>query len=166
MSFRTLVAVGAVLFATPVFADGIEVHDAYAIAALPTSVSGAAFMTIHNHGGAADRLIGLRSDAAERMDLHANVETDGVMQMVSIADGIDLPVNGQIVLSRGADHIMMLGLTEPFVDGTVFTLTLEFEVAGDVVVEVPVDLKRVTGDAMDHGGMDMNSMDMTDPISE
>ena len=166
MSLRTLVVTALIVFSSPAVADGIEVHDAYAIAALPTSVSGAAFLTIHNHGVAPDRLIGIRTNAAERADLHANVETDGVMQMVSIADGIDLPKDGEIVLSRGADHIMLLGLTAPFLDGKVFTLTLEFEVAGDVVVEVPVDLARMTGDAMDHSGMDMNSMDMTEPASE
>ena len=157
MSTRALAILAFMLASAPAFADGIEVHDAYAIAALPSSVSGAAFLTIHNHGGGPDRLTGLRTDMAERAELHANVETDGVMQMLRIADGIALPKDGEIVLSRGGDHIMLFGLAEPFVDGKVVTVTLQFAVAGDVSVEVPVDLDRMTLDAMDHSGMAMDA---------
>ena len=39
-------------------------------------------------------------------------------------------------------------LTRPFTEGETVTVTLEFEVAGPVVVEIPVDLQRMDG----HGG--------------
>ena len=61
-------ALAAVLaaFACPALADGIEVHEAYAIQAMPGGPTAAAFMVIHNHGGPADRLVDVRSDIAAR----------------------------------------------------------------------------------------------------
>ena len=47
-----------------------------------------------------------------------------------------------LMLQRGGKHVMMMGLTETFDQDKVIEITLTFEKAGDVVVEVPVDLKR------------------------
>jgi periplasmic copper chaperone A len=148
---RVAFAVSALFLAAPVWAEeGIEIHDAYAIAS-PGGMSGAAFMTIHNHGGPSDRLIAVRSDAAARVELHANVESaDGVMSMVHLEDGVDLPAEGEILLERGGEHIMFMGLREPFEDGRILQVTLLFEVAGEVTVAVPVDLARMTTDAHSH----------------
>jgi periplasmic copper chaperone A len=129
----------------------IEVHDAYAISARPDAPSGAAFMVIHNHGGADDRLIGARSAAAARVELHTHIETDGVMQMTEIEGGLPLPTDGEILMERGADHVMFMGLTSPWEDGATIDLILIFEVAGEVPVTVPVDRSRLGGE---HGGMD------------
>ena len=133
---------------------GIQVHDAYAFAALPTAPTAAAFMMIHNHGTVDDHLISVSSDVAARTELHDHVMNDaGVAQMVQRAEGYDIPgYDGELLLQRGGAHVMFMGLKEPFVDGMVIALTLHFEKAGDVVIEVPVDLSRMTEDAapMDH----------------
>jgi periplasmic copper chaperone A len=122
----------------------IEVHDAWAYAATPNAMAGALYMVIHNHGGPDDRLIGVTSDAAARVVLHATVENaDGTMGMVALDDGVPLPDGGTILLEQGGDHIMMMGLTAPWPDGHVVDLTLEFDIAGPVVVRVPVDRARL-----------------------
>ncbi len=164
MSFKTtlLAAIAAVSIALPALADGIEVHDAYAIQATPMSPSGAAFMEIHNHGGPDDRLIDVRADVAERVELHTHIQNaDGVMQMVHVEEGFDLPTDGEISLARGGNHVMFIGLKAPLEDGAVFPLTLVFEKAGEVVVDVSVDLVRMTEDmgAMEHGAMEHGAMD-------
>lgn len=150
-------ALAAISLGAPALAE-VEVHDAYAIAATPTSVSGAAFMSIHNHGGAADRLIGVRSDVAERTELHTHLMTDdGLVQMIHVTEGFDFPTDGAILLERGGHHVMFMGLTTPLIDGAVVDITLVFKLAGEVTVQVPVDLSRLGGDmgddmgAMDHG---------------
>lgn len=152
---RVAFAVSALFLAAPAFAEeGIEIHDAYAIAA-PGGMSGAAFMTIHNHGGAPDRLIDVRSDAAAKVELHTHTEnSDGVMTMVHVEEGFDLPTDGEILMDRGGNHIMFMGLSQPFEDGVVLSVTLVFETAGEITVDVPVDLSRMAGDAMDMGAMD------------
>ncbi|HAR50783.1 MAG TPA: copper-binding protein, partial [Roseovarius nubinhibens] len=49
-------------------------------------------------------------------------------------------------------HVMFMGLTQPFREGESVPLTLTFEQAGDVVIEVPVDLQRSEMGGHDHAG--------------
>ncbi|WP_113912273.1 copper chaperone PCu(A)C [Roseovarius dicentrarchi] len=155
MSFtiRTLAATAAIALAMPAFAQSIEVQDPYARSASPTAKTGAAFMHIVNTGEA-DRLISAASPAAELVQLHTHMESgDGVMQMVHVEEGFDLPAGETIRLERGGKHVMLMGLTEPMEQGATVSVTLTFENAGDIVVDVPVDLERMPGD-MDHGAME------------
>ena len=144
---------------------GIQIHDPYAFAALPNAPTAAAFMIVHNHGTEDDRLLSVSSDVAARTELHDHVMgADGVAQMVHVAEGFVLKgYDDELRLERGGAHVMFMGLKEPFTDGMTFPLTLHFEKAGDVVVEVSVDLARMTaaaaggehaghGDHAGHGG--------------
>ncbi|MCQ0093648.1 copper chaperone PCu(A)C [Roseovarius sp. M141] len=151
-TFRTLAATAAIVFAMPAFAGSIEIADPYARSAAPTAKTGAAFMQIVNHGEA-DRLINAASPAADLVQLHTHVEgDDGVMKMMHVEEGFDLPAEGTLSLERGGKHVMMMGLTSPLEQGATVSVTLTFEKAGDLVVEIPVDLERMPGDGakMDH----------------
>ena len=142
MSFTSTLmgAVAALAFAAPAFAE-VEVHDAYARSS--NAMAGAAFMVIHNHGDEDDHLLGVSSDAAARVELHTHIEdADGVMRMTHMEEGFDLPAGGEIIMKRGAEHVMFMGLTEPFVQDETISVTLMFENAGEVVIEVPVDQDR------------------------
>jgi copper(I)-binding protein len=148
----------AVAFAFPVLADGITIVDPYARTSAMMSQSGAAFMVIENTGTADDRLVSATSDVAERVELHTHKEdADGVMQMIEVTEGFVIPAGGQHALARGGDHVMFLGLTRPLAQGDVVSVTLTFEKAGDVVVEVPVDLERKPDQAMQHQHGQMGS---------
>lgn len=152
---NTLAGLLAATLAIPAWADSeIEIHDAYARAALPSGPTGAAFMIVHNHGDTDDRLIGVSTDAAERAELHTHAEgADGMMQMRRVEGGFDLPAGGEVVLERGGHHVMLMGLTTPFEQGATITVTLEFEAAGPVEIDVPVDNTRAPGGhgEMEHG---------------
>ena len=146
MPLKPLMIAGALaLAALPAAAeDGIVIEDAYARSSGMMAASGAAFMMIENRTGADDRLIGAASEAAERTELHTHEEDDmGVMRMIHVEEGFALPAGETLALARGGRHVMFLGLTEPFEPGESVTLTLEFETAGEVTVEVPVDLERM-----------------------
>jgi copper(I)-binding protein len=56
---------------------------------------------------------------------------------------------------------MFMGLTGPFEQGMTFPLVLVFEKAGEITVDVTVDLERqdAMDHGMDHGKMDHGSMD-------
>lgn len=141
----TLVAAtAAVILAVPAFAaDTIAVHDAYARSSTPTSPSGAAFMVIENTGDADDRLVSAASDVAARVELHTHKENaDGVMQMMEVEEGFVIPAGGKHMLQRGGDHVMFMGLKAPLEQGATVPVTLTFEKAGEVSIEVPVDLER------------------------
>ncbi len=137
-----LAALAAVL-ALPVQAgETIAVSDAYA-RFMPGGMAGAAFMVIENHGEEADRLTGVASDLAERVELHSHrTGSDGVMQMLHVTEGFEIPAGGSHALERGGDHVMFMGLTERPADGATVTVTLSFEKAGEIAVEVPVDNAR------------------------
>ena len=155
MSFKTTVTgllAATCLLANSAFADGIMAQDAYARAATPNAKAGAAFMMLMNTSDQDDRLIGVRSDAAKRVELHTHIETDeGVMQMTQIEDGISLPAGEMHMMARGGDHVMLMGLNGPLVQGESIEVKLVFEKAGEVVIEIPVDNeRRGTHSAMDH----------------
>ena len=153
--FKTSALIGAtaLFLATSAMAE-IEVHDAYARSSASMSTSGAAFMMIHNHGGEDDRLVAVSTDIAARAELHTHEQdANGVMRMIHVEEGFDLPDDGEIAMQRGGAHVMLMGLTDTLEQGDIVTLTLTFEKAGDVVIEVPVDLER-----QDHGGMTHGTM--------
>lgn len=154
MSYRSLFAAAfaATLIAIPAWADGIKILDPYARAANPNAKSGAAFMMLMNESGQDDRLIAARSDAAKRVELHTHLETgDGVMQMTEIEGGIELPAGATYHMMRGADHVMLMGLTGPLEQDAEIEVTLVFEQAGEVVVTIPVDNARKPAKGA-HGG--------------
>jgi copper(I)-binding protein len=155
--FKTTLIAGAVALASvlPAFAE-IIIEDAYARSASPMAKSGAAFMMIKN-SGEADRLIAASSDAAARTELHTHLEGEnGVMRMVHVEEGFELPADGMIAMQRGGKHVMLMGLNAPMEQGATVTVTLTFEKAGDVVVEVPVDLERQDHGGINHGHGGMN----------
>lgn len=156
MSFKSIciAALAVTSFALPVFAGDtakIMIDDPYARVSTAGSKSGAAFMMIMNHTDTDDRLIAVTADIAERAELHTHKEdANGVMKMLHVEDGFAVEAGGMHPLKRGGDHIMLIGLTQSLFHGDTVSVTLTFEKAGDISVDIPVDLERKP----DHGAMD------------
>ncbi|MCB2116064.1 MAG: copper chaperone PCu(A)C [Rhodobacteraceae bacterium] len=140
---QTTLAAAAALIALPACAaDTITVKDAYA-RFMPGAMAGAAFMVIENTGDADDQLIDAASDVSMRTELHTHkAGADGMMQMIHVPEGFTIPAHGDHLLQRGGDHVMFMGLKERPAEGAMVHLTLTFEKAGTVEVDVPVDSKR------------------------
>ena len=140
------------LAATPLFANDISVEDAFARASRPGAPTGAMFMTIHNAGDASDRLISAASPVAKLVELHTHIEEGGVMKMRQVEGGFEIPAGGMHALARGGDHVMLMGLTQSLENGDTVPLTLIFENAGEMALEVTVDNDREQGQhGMQHG---------------
>lgn len=134
----TILAALIAVLATPTLAE-IQIRNAYARSGMPGSSSGAAFMTIVNTGPGNDRLIGVATEAARKIELHANIVVDGIAQMRPLEDGIALPAGTLTQLMRGGDHVMLMGLVVPLVQDETIRITLIFEEAGEMLVDIPVD---------------------------
>lgn len=150
MSLKSVLfaAVAAVSLAGAASAEGtkIMVQDQYARVSTKMASSGAAFMNIMNMSSEADQLLAVRSDVAKRVELHTHMESgDGVMKMMHVEDGFAIPAEGSHMLQRGGDHVMFMGLTETLEHGDVVPLTLVFKSAGEINIEIPVDLERKPG---------------------
>ena len=147
---RLAALIAPALFPLAALADGIEVHDPFALIS-PAGQSGAAFMRIENTGPADDRLIAARADIAERVELHTHLIDDiGTMRMMEVEDGFPIPAGGTHLLERGADHVMFLGLREVPEQGTEIPLTLVFESGLELRVDVPVDAPMSHGHSHGH----------------
>ena len=101
------------------------------------SVNGAAYMTLMNMGSEADTLIGVSTPAAKKAELHNHIMEGGMMKMRPV-ENITIAPGTSAVLEPGGLHVMLMGLTEPLVEGKSFPLTLQFERAGSVEVQVLV----------------------------
>lgn len=117
--------------------------------ATPAKVGGV-FMTLKNAGGTADKLMKAASPVAENVELHTHVKDGDAMRMRPVKD-IPVPAHGQTALEPGGYHVMLIGLKQPLKEGAQFPLTLTFEKAGMVTIQVPVMKAGSMGDA-GHGG--------------
>jgi copper(I)-binding protein len=123
--------------------EPFKVEEAYARAVGASAMAGAAFMQITNQSGQDDVLVAAKTDASAMAELHTHIEDgDGVMMMRQIEGGIKLAAGETVVMKRGGDHVMLMGLNGALKKGAVVKITLTFEKAGDVIVEVPVDNDR------------------------
>ncbi len=116
----------------------------------PNAPAGAAYFSLHNQGSESDRLIGASTPRAEHSELHTHVHQDGLMKMTQIP-AVELPAGAQVVFQPGGNHVMLFGLSQPLRAGEQFPLTLEFEKAG--TLEVQVEVRSADGQAvpMPHG---------------
>jgi copper(I)-binding protein len=163
MSLMKYISAAAVttLLSTAAFADGIMVQDPYVRTSRPNAPTAAAFMVLKNQTDTDDRLIDARSDIAKKVELHTHVDQGGgVMAMTRIEGGIAIAAGQTHALMRGGDHVMMMGVNRALVQDDKVTVTLVFEKAGEVVVNIPVDNERkATHGAGGHGTMDHSQMD-------
>ncbi|MEM9249004.1 MAG: copper chaperone PCu(A)C [Pseudomonadota bacterium] len=153
LSVKTiLTAAGVSLLTLPALAGAIVVDDPYARAASPNAKSGAAFMVLTNTGSEDDHLVSASSDISARVELHTHKMDGDVMRMIHVEEGFVLPAGQSIALERGGKHVMFMGLNAALEQGNVVEVTLTFEKAGDIVVQIPVDLERAPkGHGHDHG---------------
>ena len=154
---QTLLAAAATLIAWPALAhDGVHISDQYARVNGGIGASGAVFLEIENHADVNERLIDASSDIADKVELHTHIASaDGVMQMVHVPEGFEIPALQGLSLKRGGHHVMLMGLKKDLKDGDIIHITLVFEHAGKVEIDVPVDNARKPGamGMMDHSKM-------------
>ncbi|MHC8346157.1 copper chaperone PCu(A)C [Pseudomonas sp. RT6P73] len=102
----------------------------------------AAYFVIQNPGKTADRLLSVDSPIAGIAQLHEHVMKDDLMKMQQVPN-VDIPAGGNVTFAPMAYHVMLLELKDRSLlsDGKRFPLTMHFEKAGDVTVEVSVQKK-------------------------
>ena len=102
----------------------------------------AAFMVIENNTDKDIKLTSASSDAARMTELHTHVFEGDVAKMRPIEGGIEIAAGESHVLKRGADHVMLMGLTGRLEDGEVVEIVLDFDSEHTVTAQIPVDNKR------------------------
>lgn len=118
-------------------AGKVSVTGAWARATPEGAKNGAAYVVLKGGTGEADTLVGGSSPVAGVVEVHTHLEEDGVMKMRRVEKLAVAPGSTQ-VFAPGGLHLMLMNLTAPLKEGTSFPLTLKFEKAGDISVDVAV----------------------------
>jgi len=113
------------------------VQDAWA---RPTAAgeNGAAYFVIENGTRTEDRLLSVSSDIAASSEVHMSMmDGNGVMSM-KMQEAIPIPAKDKVEFKPGGLHVMLLDLKQDTQVGDAFTLTLRFESAGEITIQVEV----------------------------
>jgi copper(I)-binding protein len=148
-----LLAAAAIAAATPSLAHDYTAGD-IAIGhpwtrAAGANANGAGFLRLRNGGTQPDRLLSASSSIARSVELHSMVRDGDVMRMRPV-QAIAITPGETVELRPGGFHIMMIGLTAPMNQGGRVPLTLRFERAGEVQVELAVEAAGARGGAHQH----------------
>lgn len=115
----------------------IVIHDAWARASLGKMPNSAAYLRIENTGSESDRLVEASSERIDAVETHTHVMDNGVASMRPV-DGIEVAPGGSAVLEPGGLHLMLMGVQEKLVEGGTVPVTLVFEKAGEVSLDLPI----------------------------
>lgn len=117
----------------------LEIVAPWARATAPTAPAGGGFVVIRNTGPTADRLVSARSAAAETVQIHEMKMDGNVMRMRELEKGLEIPAGATVTLAPGGFHLMLMGLKQPLKQGIAVPVTLVFEKAGSIDVELAVE---------------------------
>jgi copper(I)-binding protein len=141
---RLALATAIAILAVPAIAHdykvgSLEIVQPWTRATPATAQSGGGFLTITNKGTAPDRLLSARSTVSDRVEVHEVRMDNNVMKMRELEKGLEIPAGATVMLKPGGYHIMFMGLKAPFAKDTKVPVTLVFEKAGSLDVELAVE---------------------------
>jgi len=135
----------------------LTIVNAWARATPPGAKVAGGYLTIRNDGDRPDRLVGGTADFAGRVEIHEMKMEGEVMKMAPLADGIEIPPGGEILLKPGGLHVMFMGLKRPLAEGEAAAVTLTFERAGAIELPFAVAPMGAKSHGRGHGdGGEMN----------
>ncbi|MFC6337739.1 copper chaperone PCu(A)C [Pseudomonas karstica] len=119
--------------------DDLIVSNPWSQELPPNAPTVAAYFVIHNKGKYPDRLLSVDTPVAAKAELHEHVMQGDLMKMQRVPS-VAVPAGGDLTFAPMAYHVMLLDLKDRSLlrDGQHFPLTLNFEKAGPVNVEVLV----------------------------
>ena len=115
----------------------VRVEKAYAYATSAVQKNGAVFMSVFNDADFAVSLTGAKTHVSETVELHTHV-MDGDVMMMREVESYPLEGKSSLILEPMGNHIMLMGLNAPLVEGESFELKLYFNETHehDVIVEI------------------------------
>ena len=144
MFVRLLSLIAATLLASAAWAQdyklgSLEIGHPWSRATPSTAQAAGGFLTITNKGTTADRLIAVKGAVSDKAEIHEMKMDGAVMRMREVEKGIEIPPGATVELKPGGFHIMFMGLKAPFTKDQRVPITLVFEKAGSIDVDLTVD---------------------------
>ena len=105
-----------------------------------------------------DRLLSASTPAAEKVERHTHIHDGDVMRMrMRQINAIDISPESNTRLEPSGLHLMLIGLKQPLVKGKALPMTLVFEQAGPVTVQI--DVQGLKDRAPSHSGSEQTPAD-------
>jgi hypothetical protein len=95
------------------------------IRVLPGNLPAGGYVTLRNDGDQPAALEGASSSDYASVMLHQS-STDTGMGRMRMVDRLDVPAHGQVALSPGGYHLMLMDATQPVQPGQTVRITLRF----------------------------------------
>lgn len=134
----TSVAVATAASAHSYKLGSLEISHPWTRATAATAPTAGGFLKITNTGTTPDRLVSATSTASSKAEIHEMKMDGNVMRMRELDKGLEIPAGATVELKPGGYHLMLIGLKEPLKEGAKMPLTLVFEKAGKIDVELSV----------------------------
>lgn len=154
MKLKALTVIATLACGT-VYAQTVEVKDAWVRASVPGQKATGAFMKITAREGA--KLVASSSPVAGVTEVHEMKMEGDVMKMRAVP-ALDLPAGKTVELKSGGYHLMLMDLKTTLAKNSTVALTLVFEdargVQSKVELKVPVAAVAPGGKADDKAAMD------------
>jgi len=115
----------------------LSIDDPWSRAMPASAPTRAAYFTVRNSGRTDDLLIGAETSSAEKAELHTHKHVGGVMRMQQV-DSVAIPAGAEVRFMPSGNHVMLFNPRQSLAVGDHFPLTLQFEKAGKVEIEVNV----------------------------
>ncbi|MBF0194936.1 MAG: copper chaperone PCu(A)C, partial [Magnetococcales bacterium] len=144
------------LVSVPAFAGGIQVEGAWIRAAPPSVKVLAAYMTIKNSGSISKTVVGAHSPQFAKVEFHESLIRNGMATMIA-RDSLALSPGGEVILSPGGYHMMLIGPQRIIRKGDKIAIIMHFSDGSNY--KVIANVMKSKGKAMDHSTMDHSTMD-------
>ena len=123
----------------------------------PGTPMGVGYLVIKNTSDADITLIGAQTPRAASVSIHESMMHDGMMSMQPLKEGLTIPAGEAVELKPHGYHLMLEKLVQPLQEGESIPLTLEFD--GAEALEVELTVEPLDGgsmkEEMDHSGHQM-----------
>lgn len=126
----------------------------------PGTSMGVGYLSITNGSDQDVVLVRAETPRAGRVSIHQTTMTDGVMRMQPLSGGLSVPAGQTVELKPHGYHLMLEQLRQPLAEDERVPLTLYFDQAAAVEVELAVEpldgeMAKDSGMKMDHSGHQM-----------
>lgn len=154
-----LMAVTPALVSAHDYAQGsVTIDHPWSRPTPPGTPMGVGYLAITNSGATDITLTGAETPRAGRVSIHESSMHNGVMSMQPLKAGLTIPAGETVELKPHSYHLMLEKLAKPLQEGERIPLTLQFEGAETMSVELAV--QPLDGEApakkMDHSGHKMD----------
>lgn len=156
----TLLLACSVLITTPALAHDytqgeVTIEHPWSRPTPPGTPMGVGYMSITNNGSRDITFTSASTPRAGGVSIHESRTTDGLMSMRPLESGLTVPAGGTVELKPHGYHLMLEKLKGPLKEGERIPLTVTFEGAEDMEVELNVEPLDGVSKPMDEETMDM-----------